>query len=137
MNKTQNKLRQSIVDNCMVLQQLFGLDNGLEIFCRSNVVVYGLINVGKTFYSIEPHKRLMSIATYKTSITIGFISDLTKELVSLLEDKSKVKPLDDSISFIEYSPNKSNSKTLEQIQINRSRVKQGLNPISFNDKDYY
>lgn len=140
MVNNQQVLKQNIVNNCMVLQQLFGLDNGLEIFVRSNVVVYGLTNTGKIFYSLEPHKRLSNIATYRTKVTVSFISDLSKELLSLLEHRDKNssnKPLDNTIAFIEYSPNKSNSKTLQQQRINLERKRQGLKAVSFNDKDYY
>ena len=137
MATTQQELKQNIIDNCLILNQLFGVNNGLEIFVRSQVVVYGLLNVGKTFYSMEPHSKLSNIATYRTSITIGFISDLSKELVSMLNQQESITLSNSEISFIDYSPNRENNKARKQSLINQERVKQGLKPVNFNDKDYY
>ena len=133
MNKAQQEIKQNLVDNCLTLTQLFGLGCDLQLFVKEHIAVYGLINTGKTFWSKEPHKTFSSICIHKKTITIGFISDLTRELVSLVSDRIeiRVKP------YAYISPNKSNSKTLLQQQINHDRKNHGLNPINFNDKDYY
>lgn len=143
MSTTQQELKKNIVNNCLMLNQLFGLDNGLQIFVRSNIVVYGLITIGKTFYSKEPHKHLSNIATYRTSITQSFISDLSRELVSILNTKERhyqkdsINLFNNDISFIDYSPNREKNKSRKQYHINKERIAQGLKPVNFNDKDYY
>ncbi len=130
MNNQLDTIKQNLVDNCLILNQLFGRDCDLTIIIKEDIVVYGLLAKGKTFWSKQPHKHISTIALYQTNITIAFLSDLSDELLSIVSDKSinRVKPIDS------ISPNRTNSKTLLQIKINHSRINQGLKPIYFNDE---
>ena len=82
---TQQQIRTKIVNNCKDLTDLFGLDSGLTIIIREDIVIYGLLNSNKTFWSKYPHNQVSNIALYKKTITLSFLSDLSKELVSILE----------------------------------------------------
>lgn len=80
----QQKQRENIIKNVQVLSDLYGLDSEITIFIQDNIVVYGIMNKNKTFYSKNSHRRFSTIALYHKSLTIAFLSDLSKEISSIV-----------------------------------------------------
>lgn len=80
------KMRENVLKNVKSLQTLFGNDSDITIVVSGNVVVYGIVNKGKSFYSKGSHTQISQIATYHTSITISFLFDLSKEIDSIIEE---------------------------------------------------
>lgn len=79
------KNRENILANVQSLTKIYGLNSDIIILIHENVVIYGIMNKGKTFYSINTHRRFSTIALYHKSLTIAFLSDLSKQIYSIVE----------------------------------------------------
>ena len=84
MKNTPERVKQLLVNNCINLNRLYGLDSGLHLILREDIAIYGLITIGKTFWSKHPHNYVSSICLYRSSITIAFLGDLSKQLLSII-----------------------------------------------------
>ena len=92
------KMRENINKNVESLQYVFGDDSDISIAITENVVVYGIkgrikikrkgkVKVSsKTFYSTGNHRHILTIARYQKTITLSFLSDLSKEIASIIEE---------------------------------------------------
>lgn len=78
------KQRENILKNVQVLSNLYGLDSDITILIKDDIVVYGIMNKGKTFYSINSHRRFNTIVLYHRGLTIAFLSDLLNEINSIV-----------------------------------------------------
>ena len=78
--------RKNILSNVKSLQSLYGVDSDITIVIKDNIVVYGILNKNKTFYSRDNHKRFTTIALYQRSITISFLSNIASDLLSVMSE---------------------------------------------------
>ncbi len=81
LKKYQNQ-RKNILKNVQVLTNLYGLDSDITILIKDNLCIYGIMNKSKTFYSLNSHKFFHTIVLYQRGLTIGFLSDLSREILS-------------------------------------------------------
>ena len=85
MKYTQERVKNQLVNNCLNLTRLYGLDSNPTLIIREEIVVYGLVDINKVFWSKHPHTHTSQIATYHKSITIAFLSDLSNEIASIVK----------------------------------------------------
>ena len=79
------KQRKNILKNVQTLSGLYGIDSNITIVLHENICIYGIMNKGKTFYSRDSHRRFNTIALYHRSLTLSFLSDLSKEIASIVK----------------------------------------------------
>ncbi len=78
------KQRENIIKNVQVLTNLYGLESDITIVLHEEICIYGILNKGKVFYSTNTHKRFSTIALYHKSLTIAFLSDLSREINTIV-----------------------------------------------------
>lgn len=103
--KNYQQQRTNILKNVKALQTLYGTDSDIIINnTQPRIIVYGILNKGKTFYSVDTrqHKEISSIAKYHKSVTISFLSDLSKELMDIITPQptqSQLEQIGNKFSF--------------------------------------